>query len=221
MKWALPVRWPTASCSSTKAALPTTHPPMSFSTTRPTTASAPSSVAWPKGAWSKVVCPEDFHHQPLTGVTMKPNPLLLSLLATGLCGLPLAAQAQSAPDFEALRNQLKALRAQLHHINTPHPAPPGGIGLGLERAHRRRGTAEKRCRGAGRHPGQFPLARQRDLDPHLWPGRGQPGQGLQGHGARRCLLECDGAAAGRVPQWQDGADRTDFAPGPGNLDTDL
>src|SRR6218665_1542951 len=113
MKWALPVRWPTASCSSTKAALPTTHPPMSFSTTRPTTASAPSSLASPQLPWSKFVCSEDFPHQPLPGVTMKPTPLLLSLLATGLCGLPLAAQAQSAQDFEALRNELKALRAEL------------------------------------------------------------------------------------------------------------
>src|SRR6218665_2394398 len=106
MKWALPVRWPSASCSSTKAALPPTHPPMSFSTTRPTTASAPSSVAWPKVASSQVVCPEDFHHHPRTGVTMNPTPLLLSLLAACWSGLPLAAQAQSAEDFEALRNEL-------------------------------------------------------------------------------------------------------------------
>lgn len=65
---------------------------------------------------------------------MKPNHLLLSLLATGLCSLPPAAQAQSAQDFEALRTELKALRAELDQIKARQaPAPVASASAWSER----------------------------------------------------------------------------------------
>ncbi|GAA4424998.1 DcaP family trimeric outer membrane transporter [Acidovorax lacteus] len=47
---------------------------------------------------------------------MKLNHTFLALMAAGLCSLPPAAFAQSAKDFEDLRNELKALRAELAQI---------------------------------------------------------------------------------------------------------
>lgn len=58
---------------------------------------------------------------------MKLNHTFLALMAAGLCSLPPAALAQSAKDFEDLRNELKALRAELAQIKaqqaTAQPAP--------------------------------------------------------------------------------------------------
>lgn len=47
---------------------------------------------------------------------MKLNHTFLALMAAGLCSLPPAAFAQTAKDFEDLRNELKALRAELAQI---------------------------------------------------------------------------------------------------------
>ncbi|MFN3375207.1 MAG: DcaP family trimeric outer membrane transporter [Burkholderiaceae bacterium] len=47
---------------------------------------------------------------------MKLNHTFLALMAAGLCSLPPAAFAQSAKDFEDLRNEIKALRAELAQI---------------------------------------------------------------------------------------------------------
>ena len=47
---------------------------------------------------------------------MKLNHTFLALLAAGLCSLPPAAFAQSAKDFEEMRNELKALRAELNQL---------------------------------------------------------------------------------------------------------
>lgn len=91
---------------------------------------------------------------------MKPNPLLLSLLATGLCGLPLAAQAQSAQDFEALRNELKALRAELDQIKARQPAPSSAPAASASAWSERIDAVELRQKDAvvlGDIPGSFRL----------------------------------------------------------------
>ena len=54
---------------------------------------------------------------------MKLNHTFLALMAAGLCSLPLAASAQTAKDFEDLRNELKALRAELNQLKAQQTAP--------------------------------------------------------------------------------------------------
>lgn len=55
---------------------------------------------------------------------MKLNHTFLALLAAGLCSLPPAAFAQSAKDFEEMRNELKALRAELNQLKAQQAQAP-------------------------------------------------------------------------------------------------
>lgn len=58
---------------------------------------------------------------------MKPNPLVLGLLAAGLATAVLPASAQSAQDLEQLRAEIRALRAELNELRQqarPAPASP-------------------------------------------------------------------------------------------------
>ncbi|MCW5257451.1 porin [Verminephrobacter aporrectodeae subsp. tuberculatae] len=54
---------------------------------------------------------------------MKPNHALLALLAAGLYSLPPAALAQSAKDFETLRDELRALRDELNQLKARQAQP--------------------------------------------------------------------------------------------------
>lgn len=55
---------------------------------------------------------------------MKLNHTFLALMAAGLCSLPPAAFAQSAKDFEDMRNELKALRAELNQLKAQQAQAP-------------------------------------------------------------------------------------------------
>lgn len=55
---------------------------------------------------------------------MKLNHTFLALMAAGLCSLPPAAFAQTAKDFDDLRNELKALRAELNALKAQQAQAP-------------------------------------------------------------------------------------------------
>ena len=55
---------------------------------------------------------------------MKLNHTFLALMAAGLCSLPPAAFAQTAKDFEEMRNELKALRAELNALKAQQAQAP-------------------------------------------------------------------------------------------------
>jgi hypothetical protein len=61
---------------------------------------------------------------------MKLNPTFLALLAAGLCSLPPAALAQTAKDFEEMRNELKALRAELNQLKAQQAQAPAATPAG-------------------------------------------------------------------------------------------
>ncbi|MDH4448527.1 MAG: DcaP family trimeric outer membrane transporter [Acidovorax sp.] len=55
---------------------------------------------------------------------MKLNHTFLALMAAGLCSLPPAAFAQTTKDFEDMRNELKALRAELNQLKAQQAQAP-------------------------------------------------------------------------------------------------
>ena len=61
---------------------------------------------------------------------MKLTPAFVTLLAAGLCSLPPGALAQSAKDFEELRNELKALRAELNQMKAQQAQAPAASASG-------------------------------------------------------------------------------------------
>ncbi|RZJ61705.1 MAG: porin, partial [Acidovorax sp.] len=61
---------------------------------------------------------------------MKLNHTFLALLAAGLCSLPPAALAQTAKDFEEMRNELKALRAELNQLKAQQAQAPAAAPAG-------------------------------------------------------------------------------------------
>ena len=63
---------------------------------------------------------------------MKLTPAFVTLLAAGLCSLPPGALAQSAKDFEDLRNELKALRTELNQMKAQQTQAPARAASGAE-----------------------------------------------------------------------------------------
>ncbi|MDP2770186.1 MAG: DcaP family trimeric outer membrane transporter, partial [Giesbergeria sp.] len=61
---------------------------------------------------------------------MKLTPAFVTLLAAGLCSLPPGALAQSAKDFEDLRNELKALRTELNQMKAQQTQAPAAAASG-------------------------------------------------------------------------------------------
>ena len=113
---------------------------------------------------------------------MKLTPTFVTLLAAGLCSLPPGALAQSAKELEELRNELKALRAELNQLKAQQAQAPAASASAWNDRIDAVELKAKGCGGAGRHSRELPPAGQRNLDPRLRFCRGQPDQGLQGHG---------------------------------------
>ena len=100
-------------------------PPADFFNDPAMTASGPSLAAWAP----EIQSPSSSQHPKTQRSDHETDPAFVTLLAAGLQSAP-GAPAQSAKDFEELRNELKALRAELNQMKAQQAQAPAASASG-------------------------------------------------------------------------------------------